>query len=448
MRDNDTEKNMEESLLIPKESLSSTSTTWDLLSGEVKKQGYIAAPMVAVTLSQYLLQVVSMMMVGHLGQLALSSTAMAISLASVTGFSVRIYMGRLLVLVGQDPQISHEVGKFIIWLLPALFAYAAMQALIRYFQSQSLIIPMFLSSYASLCLHIPICWGLVFKSGLGNLGGALAIGISYWLNVTFLAIYMKFSTACAESRAPISMELFRGIGEFFHFAIPSAVMVCLEWWSFELLILMSGLLPNPQLETSVLSVWYVDIDFSQYYSNPLCNPYGLGAAVRVSNELGAGNVQRARVAVYAVVFMAVMETIIVSASLFASRRVFGYVFSNEGQVVDYVTTMAPLVCLSVIMDSLQGVFSGVARGCGWQNIAAFVNLGAYYLCGVPTAAILGFWLKSRGRGLWIGIQAGAFTQTLLLGIITTFTDWEKQFCFSTFNPLKNREAYWTRYVNM
>ncbi|KAH9650460.1 protein DETOXIFICATION 12 [Citrus sinensis] len=417
--------------------------------------------MVAVTLSQYLLQVFSMMMVGHLGQLALSSTAMAISLASVLGMAsaletlcgqaygaqqyqrigtqiytaifclflvcfplsfLWIYMGRLLVLVGQDPQISHEVGKFIIWLLPALFAYAAMQALIRYFQSQSLIIPMFLSSYAALFLHIPICWGLVFKSGLGNLGGALAIGISYWLNVTFLAIYMKFSTACAESRAPISMELFRGIGEFFHFAIPPAVMVCLEWWSFELLILMSGLLPNPQLETSVLSVCLSTIQTLSAI------PYGLGAAAstRVSNELGAGNVQRARVAVYAVVFMAVMETIIVSASLFASRHVFGYVFSNEGQVVDYVTTMAPLVCLSVIMDSLQGLFSGVARGCGWQNIAAFVNLGAYYLCGVPTAAILGFWLKFRGRGLWIGKQAGAFTQTLLLGIITTFTDWEKQ----------------------
>ncbi|KAH9681405.1 protein DETOXIFICATION 12 [Citrus sinensis] len=391
MRDNDTEKNMEKSLLIPKESLSSTSTTWDLLSGEVKKQGYIAAPMVAVTLSQYLLQVVSMMMVGHLGQLALSSTAMSISLASVTGFSVLLGMASaletlcgqaygaqqyqrigtqiytaifclfLVFLVGQDPQISHEVGKFIIWLLPALFAYAAMQALIRYFQSQSLIIPMFLSSYAALCLHIPICWGLVFKSGLGNLGGALAIGISYWLNLTFLAIYMKFSTACAASWAPISMELFREIGEFFHFAIPSAVMVCLEWWSFELLILMSGLLPNPQLETSVLSACLSTIQTLSAI------PYGLGAAV--------------------------------------SRRVFGYVFSNEGQVVDYVTTMAPLVCLSVIMDSLQGVFSGVARGCGWQNIAAFVNLGAYYLCGVPTAAILGFWLKSRGRGLWIGIQA-------------------------------------------
>lgn len=29
----------------------------------------------------------------------------------------------------------------------------------------------------------------------------------------------------------------------------------LEWWSFELIILQSGLLPNPKLETSVLAVW-------------------------------------------------------------------------------------------------------------------------------------------------------------------------------------------------
>lgn len=30
----------------------------------------------------------------------------------------------------------------------------------------------------------------------------------------------------------------------------------LEWWSYELLILMSGILPNPELQTSVLSIWY------------------------------------------------------------------------------------------------------------------------------------------------------------------------------------------------
>lgn len=70
--------------------------------------------------------------------------------------------------------------------------------------------------------------------------------------------------------------------------------------------------------------------------------------------------------------------------------------------------------------------SGVARGCGWQDLGAYANLAAYYLCGIPIAAALGFWLELRGQGLWIGILAGAFLQTVLLSIITSCTNWEKQ----------------------
>ena len=81
-------------------------------------------------------------------------------------------------------------------------------------------------------------------------------------------------------------------------------------------------------------------------------------STRVSNELGAGNPQAARVTVFVVLFLAIIETSIVSTILLASGRVFGYTFSNEKEVVDYVATMAPLVSLSIIMDSLQGVLSG------------------------------------------------------------------------------------------
>ncbi len=81
-------------------------------------------------------------------------------------------------------------------------------------------------------------------------------------------------------------------------------------------------------------------------------------STRVSNELGAGNPQAARVAVFAVLFLAFAETSIVSTILLASGRVFGYTFSNEKEVVDYVATMAPVVSLSVILDSLQAVLSG------------------------------------------------------------------------------------------
>uniref|UniRef100_A0A7N0TM36 Protein DETOXIFICATION n=1 Tax=Kalanchoe fedtschenkoi TaxID=63787 RepID=A0A7N0TM36_KALFE len=437
------------------------------LGREIKRLGYLAGPMVAVVLSQYAIQVISMMMVGHLGELALSSTAIGMSLAGVTGFSLLlglasaletlcgqsygaeqyrrlgtqtytaifslltvtiplsvlwIFMGKFLILIGQDPTISQEAGKFIRWLIPALFSYAVLQPLVRYLQAQSLIMPMLLSSVASLALHIPLCWALVFKSGLNNVGAAVAMGITYWLNAAFLALYMRYSPACAKTRAPLSMDMFHGIAEFFRFALPSAVMICLEWWSFELLILLSGLLPKPALETSVLSVCLTSI--STLYSIP----YGLGAAVstRVSNELGAGNPAAARLAVHAGMCVAVTETLIVSSTLLACRHVFGYLFSNEKEVIHYVTSMTPLICLSVIMDSIQGVLSGVARGCGWQHLGACVNLSAFYIFGIPIAACLAFLAQWRGRGLWIGIQVGSFLQTMLLGTITCLTNWDLQ----------------------
>ncbi|KAB2091030.1 hypothetical protein ES319_A03G162800v1 [Gossypium barbadense] len=418
---------MEESLILKleNEEKSTRWLSWAAFVEEIKRAGYLAGPMVAVTLSQYLLQVISTMMVGHLGELALSSSAIAISLAGVTGFSFLLGMACALeTLCGQayGAQQYRKLGIhtytaifcLILVCIPLSILWLYMGRLLVFIGQDPLI--------SQEAVHIPLCWALVFKSGLESIGGAIAISISNWLNVIFLALYMLYSPTCTKTRAPITMELFQGIREFFRFAIPSAVMICLEWWSYELLILLSGLLPNPELETSVLSVCLNTI------STLYAIPYGLGAAAstRVSNELGAGKPQAARVAVYAAMAIAVLETLIVTGALFASRRVFGYIYSNEKEVVDYVTTMAPLVCASVVLDSLQGVLSGIARGCGWQHIGAYVNLGAFYLVGIPVAATLAFWLQLRGVGLWIGIQFGAFTQTILLAIVTSCINWEKQ----------------------
>lgn len=63
---------------------------WEDLMQEAKKVSYVAGPMVLVSMLQYLLQVVSMMMVGRLGRLTLSSVAIATSLTNVTGFSLLV----------------------------------------------------------------------------------------------------------------------------------------------------------------------------------------------------------------------------------------------------------------------------------------------------------------------------------------------------------------------
>ncbi|KAF3612864.1 hypothetical protein FXO37_36623, partial [Capsicum annuum] len=79
-------ENIEEGLLLKERELV-VELRWGVIWEEVKEIGYLAGPMIVVTLSQYLLQTISLMMVGHLSELSLSSTAIAVSIAGVTGFS-------------------------------------------------------------------------------------------------------------------------------------------------------------------------------------------------------------------------------------------------------------------------------------------------------------------------------------------------------------------------
>ncbi|CAG7901344.1 unnamed protein product [Brassica rapa] len=331
---------------------------------EMRRLAYVAGPMVAVNSSAYFPQVISIMMVGHLGELFLSSTAIAVSFCSVTGFSLVFglasgletlcgqangakqfeklgvhtytgifslllvciplsvlwsFMGDILLLVGQDPLVSQEAGKFATWLIPALFAYAILQPLVQFFQAQSLILPLVVSSVSAICCHLVLCWSLIFKFGLGRLGAAISISVSYCLNPTVLGLYMVVSSK-----------------------------------SSLLLVILSGILPNPKLETSLLSVCLTTI--CSFYKVP----ESLGAAVstRVANELGAGNPKQARMTVYTVMVMTYVESIMVSATIFSARNVFGYLFTSETEVVDYVRSIAPLVSLSVIFDALHAVLAG------------------------------------------------------------------------------------------
>jgi MATE family multidrug resistance protein len=56
--------------------------------------------------------------------------------------------------------------------------------------------------------------------------------------------------------------------------------------------------------------------------------------------------------------VAVSEAILVSSTIFASQHILGYLFSNEQDVVDYVTDMVPLISINVIVDSLHGTLAG------------------------------------------------------------------------------------------
>ena len=81
-------------------------------------------------------------------------------------------------------------------------------------------------------------------------------------------------------------------------------------------------------------------------------------STRVSNELGAGQPDAARLAAKVVIFLAVTEGILVSVIAIALRDVWGYFYADEEEVVKYMASIMPLLAVSNFMDGIQAVLSG------------------------------------------------------------------------------------------
>ncbi|KAL5984708.1 hypothetical protein ACLOJK_041329 [Asimina triloba] len=109
-------------------------------------------------------------------------------------------------------------------------------------------------------------------------------------------------------------------------------------------------------------------------------PFGLSSALstRVSNEVGAGQPKVARLAACVAFLISITEGVIVGSTSILVRIIWGYLYSYEEVVVKYVTSMMSVLATSIFLDGIQCLLSGIAWGCGWQKMCAFVNLGDYY----------------------------------------------------------------------
>ncbi|KAL6845482.1 hypothetical protein ACP4OV_024977 [Aristida adscensionis] len=429
---------------------------------EAWAQLQFAVPMILTSMSYYGIPLVSVMFAGHLGEVHLAGATLGNSWATVTGYALvtglsggletlcgqaygaRLYRALglylqasllvaaaaaalvsalwcftepLLLWLGQDPAVSRAAAAFVRPQVPGLFAFAFVQCLLRYLQAQSAVAPLLACSAAPFALHLALAHLLVNVLGLGLAGAAAAVSASFWASCLMLL-------ACAarsETWGGLSAEAFRYVLPTVKLAAPSAVMVCLEIWAFELLVLVAGLLPDSTVSTSLIAMC------SSTEAIAFMITYGFSAAVstRVSNEIGAGNVEKAKNAVSVTLKLSVLLAASFVLLLAFGHGLWASLFSGSARIVSEFAAITPLMVISIVLDSAQGVLSGVSRGCGWQHLGAMTNLVAYYFVGVPLAILFAFKLKLYAKGLWAGLICGLTCQACSLLVITVRTKWSK-----------------------
>jgi MATE family multidrug resistance protein len=115
-------------------------------------------------------------------------------------------------------------GKFALWMLPQLFAYALNFPIQKFLQAQRKVLVITWISVVVLVLHTFFSWLLILKLGWGLTGAAITLNTSWWLIVIAQLAYI-FITKSDGAWGGFSILAFSDLWGFVKLSLASAVML-------------------------------------------------------------------------------------------------------------------------------------------------------------------------------------------------------------------------------
>ncbi|KAJ1255057.1 hypothetical protein BS78_K294000 [Paspalum vaginatum] len=445
---------MEAPLLVERRSSSSCSS--------VALEAFLAAPITFNILCLYGVNSTTQLFAGRLGNLELSAAAVGLSVVSNFSFgfllgmgsaletlcgqaygaghlgALGVYMQRSWVILsasalllsplyvfaapvlralGQDEAIAAAAGGFTLRILPQMFSLALAFPTQKFLQAQSKVAVLAWISLAALAAHAAMLVLFVPVLGWGLPGAAAAYNATSWAVAVAQVVYVT-RWCRGQGWEGLSWKAFRGLWAFAKLSLASAVMLCLEVWYMMVLVVLTGHLDDAEIAVGSVSIC---MNLNGWEAMLFI---GLNAAisVRVSNELGSGRPRAAKFAVTAVIVQSLAIGLVAMALILAYRNSFAVLFTADRDMQAAVSEVAYLLAVTMVLNSVQPVISGVAIGGGWQALVAYINLGCYYAFGLP----LGYLLHLGPQGIWAGMLCGTALQTMILLVVIWKTDWEAE----------------------
>ncbi|XP_060746798.1 multidrug and toxin extrusion protein 1-like [Tachysurus vachellii] len=424
----------------------------------------LAGPVFISQMMIFMISFVSTVFCGHLGKTELAGVALAIAVINVTGLSVGtglssacdtlisqtfgsnnlkrvgviLQRGVLILLlacfpcwavlintesimlaVRQSPKVASLSQLYVKIYMPALPAAFMYQLQSKYLQNQGIIWPQVITGAAGNILNALINYIFLHLLNLGIAGSATANCISQFALAVFLYVYILWKGLHKATWDGWSRDCLQEWGPFFRLALPSMLMLCVEWWTYEIGGFLAGLIS--EVELGAQSVVYQLATIA--YMFPL--GFGVAANVRVGNALGAGNTQQAKLSSQMSLISGLTVSCFVGAAITGSKDIIAYIFTTDTEIVEKVSGIMVMYGGFHLFDAASGITGGIVRGAGKQLLGAGCMIVGYYFVGIPIGVSLMFVLKMGLVGLWTGLFVCVLLQSIFFLVLIYKLDWKR-----------------------
>ncbi len=411
----------------------------------------LAFPVMLTQLGAALVGLFDSIMVGHYGTADLA----AVSFSNALFFTVMVFaMGALMAVtplvgyaVGAGESKEHISGllangmifTLLVTILALVLLVPCIPLLHRFGQEEDVVLaarPYFTLIVLSIVPFLFFCLCKQFLEGLGNTTVAMVITVvcnllNILLNYVFIFGHWGIRPMGAEGAGLatliartltavcfvvvilmrrdwrlyltlIQRRMFRWqeIRQFIRIGVPIGFQSFVEAFLFTASFVIIGWISKESLAAHHIANQMADMTFM------LAMGIGSATTIRVSHQLGKGDLPAVRMASRASVHLCLMMNTIGALVMITLRNYLPYVFTSDPEVISIAGTLILIAGLFQYADGLQCIGGAMLRGIQDVRVPMRIAYIAYLVVALPLGIVLTFPLGLGAKGMWIAFVIG------------------------------------------
>jgi len=268
--------------------------------------------------------------------------------------------------------------------------------------------PMVIAILANIS-HAFLNWIFIYGNlgfhAYGLFGAGVATAFTRWTMALALIVFVLQYKKVAVYRPklnfnPIDYSL---IKKLLRIGIPSGLQYFLEISSFTFAAVMIGWIGKTQLASHQIAINVASITYMVILG------ISFAGTIRVGTAFGNRNISEVRKSGFTAIGLAAFTMLCFGIIIILSRNYLPLFYIKEKEVIELASKLLIVAALFQIFDGLQSSGISVLRGLSDTKIPMIISFGAYWIIGIPIAALLGFYFKLGAVGIWIGLLLGLAT---------------------------------------
>ena len=302
---------------------------------------------------------------------------------------------------GQDPAVVEVARPYYILIVISLVPFLFFSFFKQFLEGLGNTMVAMVITLVMNGLNILLNWVFIYGNwgfepmgatgaGLGSLISRIGMPLCFW---AVMAFHKEWKQYLRMAWQRFSWQRIRELAKI---GFPIGGQTLLETFLFTASFVIIGWISKEALAAHQVANQIADMTFM------LALGIGSATTIRVSHQLGEGNIHGVRMASNASVHLVLLMNTIGAALMISLRNYIPMLFTEDTEVIAIASQLIVLAGLFQYADGLQAVGAAMLRGITDVKVPMMIAFVSYILIGLSVGLVCAFPLGMGASGIWIG----------------------------------------------